>query len=84
MQNRDTNRLNMIRTTILWCTNNASATATIPAFAAVKATVETKLSIIDQLNQKATTKNPQYTRVFANPLIQKDYFLMTFDSKQQQ
>lgn len=55
MQNRDTNRLNMIRTTILWCTNNASATATIPAFAAVKATVETKLSIIDQLNQKATT-----------------------------
>jgi hypothetical protein len=54
MQNRDTNRLNMIRTTILWCTNNATATATIPAFAGIKATVETKLSIIDQLNQTAT------------------------------
>jgi hypothetical protein len=54
MQKRDTNRLNMIRTTILWCNDNLSATAHIPAFANIKSTVETKISIIDQLNQKAT------------------------------
>ncbi|MGE0635293.1 MAG: carboxypeptidase-like regulatory domain-containing protein [Bacteroidia bacterium] len=54
MQNRDTNRLNMIRTTIQWCNENPAATSAIPAFAGIKATVETKLTIIDQLNQTAT------------------------------
>jgi hypothetical protein len=53
MQNRDTNSINMIRATILWCTNNTSATATIPVFATHLATIQNKLSLIDEYTQTA-------------------------------
>jgi hypothetical protein len=51
MQKRDTNRTNMIRATLTWCTDNSAATSSIPMFASIKATVENKLILIDQLTQ---------------------------------
>jgi hypothetical protein len=58
MQNRDTNSINMIRATILWCINNTSATATIPVFATHLTTIQNKLTLIDEYTQTAlkTTK----------------------------
>lgn len=53
MQNRDTNSINMIRATILWCNNNTAATATIPAFATHLATIQNKLTLIDGYTQTA-------------------------------
>jgi len=53
MDNRDSNRANMIRVTIQYCTDNTSATSGIPAFAPVLNTASNKLLLIDQLDQIA-------------------------------
>jgi len=53
MDNRDSNRVNMIRVTLQYCTNNSSATSGIQAFAPVLATATGKLLLIDQLDQVA-------------------------------
>jgi hypothetical protein len=51
METRETNRVNMIRTTLNYCTNNPNPTSGIGAFAGVKTTAENKLILIDQLDQ---------------------------------
>lgn len=51
MKTPDTNRVNMIRTTIIYCQSNTSATSGIPAFAPTLATSANKLLLIDQLDQ---------------------------------
>lgn len=51
METRDTNRVNMIRTTNNYCSNNTTATSGITAFAGVLSTSGNKLTLIDQLNQ---------------------------------
>jgi len=58
MDNRDSNRVNMIRATLQYCTDNSSATSGIQAFALVLATAGNKLLLIDSLDQLAmgTTK----------------------------
>ena len=61
MQNRDTNSINMIRATILWCTNNTSATSTIPVFATHLATIQNKLTLIDEYTQTALKKTTGVT-----------------------
>lgn len=61
MQNRDTNSINMIRTTILWCTNNTSATSTIPVFPTHLATIQNKLTLIDGYTQTALKKTTGVT-----------------------
>jgi hypothetical protein len=53
MDNRDSNRVNMIRVTLQYCTDNTSATSGIPAFAPLLATAVNKLLLIDQLDQVA-------------------------------
>lgn len=52
------NLVNMIRATLLYCTNNPSPTSGITEFAPAKASAETKLVLIDQLSQiaNASTK----------------------------
>jgi hypothetical protein len=52
------NLVNMIRATLLYCANNAAATAIIANFAAAKSALDTKLVLIDQLSQiaNASTK----------------------------
>src|SRR5690349_19705453 len=45
------NLVNMIRTVLTFCTNNPSPTSTIPAFAIAKTAAETKLVLIDTLDQ---------------------------------
>lgn len=47
------NRVNMIRATLTFCTNNPAATAGILEFANAKATADTKLVLIDNLNMIA-------------------------------
>jgi len=54
MQTRQTNRVNMIRTTLNYCTDNPAPTAGIPSFATVKATAANKLILIDQFDQIIT------------------------------
>ena len=58
MDNKDTNRANMIRTTLQYCADNSSATSGILAFAPVLVQAQAKLLLIDQLDQIAiaTTK----------------------------
>ncbi len=51
MEARETNRTNMIRTTLNYCTNNSTPTSGITAFAGVKTTASNKLVLIDQLDQ---------------------------------
>lgn len=53
MENTDTNRVNMIRTTASYCDNNPAPTAGIPAFATLLTAVQAKLVLIDQLDQIA-------------------------------
>ncbi len=53
MQNRTANLVNMIRATLLYCANNVAATAGIIAFAVAKAAADTKLLLIEQLDQIA-------------------------------
>jgi hypothetical protein len=47
------NRVNMIRATLTFCTNNPAPTAGILEFANAKATADTKLVLIDSLNMIA-------------------------------
>lgn len=58
MENKESNRVDMIRNTTKFCDDNTAATAGITAFAPVLATAKTKLSLIDSLNEIAiaTTK----------------------------
>src|SRR3989304_4917919 len=58
MDNRDTNHVNMIQTTVDTCNLNTSATAAITAFAPVVTTVQNKLILIAGLDAiaMATTK----------------------------
>jgi hypothetical protein len=51
METISANRVNMIRTTLNYCTNNPNPTSGILAFAGVKTTTENKLLLIDQLDQ---------------------------------
>lgn len=51
MDDKSTNRTDMIRLTVKFCDDNTSATAGITAFAPVLATTKTKLSLIDSLNE---------------------------------
>jgi hypothetical protein len=51
METISANRVNMIRTTLNYCTTNPTPTSGIPAFAGVKTTTENKLLLIDQLDQ---------------------------------
>lgn len=51
----------MIRATILWCTNNTSATSTIPVFATHLATIQNKLTLIDEYTQTALKKTTGVT-----------------------
>ncbi len=53
MKNSTTNLLNMIRATLLYCTNNAAITALIAAFAAAKTAIDNKMVLISQLEQIA-------------------------------
>src|SRR5690606_36052696 len=53
MQTRISNRVNMLRTTLNYLTDNAAATAAIAAFAGIKTTADNKLTLIDQLTQIA-------------------------------
>ena len=53
MKTSQSNRVNMFRTVVQFCTDNAAVTAVITAFAAVLAIVKNKLVLIDQLNQIA-------------------------------
>ncbi|MCG3166305.1 MAG: hypothetical protein POELPBGB_02083 [Bacteroidia bacterium] len=53
MENTISNRVNMIRATLTWCTNNPAPTSGIPEFANAKATADTKLVLIDNLNMIA-------------------------------
>ncbi len=61
MQHRDTNSINMIRATILWCTNNTSSTSTIPVFPTHLATIQNKLTLIDGYTQTALKKTTGVT-----------------------
>ncbi len=56
MKNIISNRVNMLRTTLNYLTDNAAATAAIAAFAGVKTTADNKLTLIDQLTQIADGK----------------------------
>ncbi len=53
MEKRISNLVNMIRATILYCVNNAIAVMGIPAFTTTRTAIETKLVLIDQLEQIA-------------------------------
>ncbi len=53
MENRDSNRVNMIRATKTFCSANTAPTAGIAAFAPLVATVGTKITLIDGLDQVA-------------------------------
>ena len=51
MDNKSSNRANMIRTTETFCLTNTSATSAINAFAPALAVVTSKRTLIDQLDQ---------------------------------
>jgi hypothetical protein len=53
MDTRNTNRANMIRTTILYCIENPAPTSTIVAFGPVLLAAQNKVTLIDQLDQIA-------------------------------
>ena len=53
MERELSNNINMIRATLTFCGNNTSATSGIPAFAVVKGQADTKLVLLDGLNQTA-------------------------------
>ena len=53
MENIISNRINMIRATLTWCTNNTAQTSGITAFAGVKSTADNKLVLIDSLTAVA-------------------------------
>ena len=61
MDNTDSNKTNMIRLTIQFCTNNTAATSGIPAFAPTLTTASAKLLQIDQLDQSALSKTTGVT-----------------------
>jgi hypothetical protein len=50
MDNKSSNRVNMIRTTVSFCDNNTAATAGITAFAGALTKVKNNLVLIDSLN----------------------------------
>lgn len=50
MNTKDTNRVNMIRTTNKYCDDNVLVTEAIPAFAGVLSTAKNKAVLIDSLN----------------------------------
>ncbi len=50
MDNHDTNRVNMIRTTHDFCVANGAATAAIPAYAPIVTAIKGKLLLIDSLD----------------------------------
>ena len=54
MDNKDTNRMNMINTTVQHCSDNSSATSGIPAFATAFNDTQTKITLINSLEQIAT------------------------------
>jgi len=51
MQNRDSNRANMLRTTANFCADNTSATSAIPAFATALTDTQAQIKLLDQLNE---------------------------------
>jgi hypothetical protein len=53
MKNLISNRVNMIRTTLIYLNANPAPTSGIPAFAGVQSTAANKLTLIDQLTQIA-------------------------------
>ena len=76
MRNRESNLVNMIRATLLYCNNNVAATAIILAFAGVKTSADNKLVLIDSLNQVAggtTTGVTLDTKTLKETMIQIAY-----------
>lgn len=61
MKKHESNRVNMIRATVQFCTDNVAATAGIPAFAPAIALAKSKLGLIDQLNQTSMSKTEGVT-----------------------
>ena len=76
MRNRESNLVNMIRATLLYCNNNVAATAIILAFAGVKTSADNKLVLIDSLNQVVegtTTGVTLDTKALKETMIQIAY-----------
>lgn len=54
MNRKDTNRLNMVDSTVSYCDLNAADTAGIPAFATTVTAIKAKLVLVNSLNQIGT------------------------------